>query len=285
MERLADTLLASGKAFSNSHTTPQVNPVTGGQMGFVPDLKRYVQNAAYVQRNAICLLMDAPRGFRDLPESETWTAMLKGLVETGAKSFDGLRGTLQAQFAENPFGGAGEIQEDISGMTRDRSQVSFVWTEKYGMPIWAFFDAWMRYLMMDPDAKVPLVTTLIGDAPADLLPDYTGASMLFIEHDPMMRTVVKAWLIVGMMPKTSGEYNGRRDITSPGQSVDYTIEFTGIQQVGAGVNSLAQQMLDEIVLSGANPSRRAAAISGRSADVNGNGGWNESITALTTNQV
>jgi hypothetical protein len=284
--RNADALLGPGKGPLTNSQSPAVNVVTGGQQGLVTNLKNYVQNAAYVRKNVFAILMESPTGFNDLQEPEVWHGLLKALVETGAKSITGLRSTVNVQYVENAIGGAGEMQEDISKATRERSVPTFVWTEKYGMPVFQFFDGWIRYLIQDPEMGIPLVSTLVNRQPMDQLPDYTGMTVLFVEPDPMFKTVNKAWLITNMMPKTSGEYVGDRDITQPGQSQDYNIEFTGIQQVGAGVIALAQQQLDEIMLTGVNPNRREAFLQAISADVKrGEGGYKESIALVSQEQI
>jgi hypothetical protein len=284
--RNSDALLGPGKGPHTNHQTSMVNVITGGQMGLVTNLKTYVQNASYVRRNVVAILMEAPTGFNDLPEPEVWQGLLKALVETAPRSIEGLRGTVNVQYTETPIGGAGEMQEDISKATRERSQPTFVWTEKYGMPVNAFFDGWIRYLIQDPETGIPLVSTLTNRQPMDQLPDYTGMTVLFFEPDPMFKTVQKAWLITNMMPKTAGEYVGSRDITQGGQTVDYNIEFTGIQQLGAGVIALAQQQLDEIMLTGVNPNRREAFLQQISADVRrGEGGYKESIQLVASEQI
>lgn len=238
-----------------------------GQNGFRTDFEGYVNNSAYVRRNLIAVLVEAPRGFQHLPNPEQWVATLKSLVELHPNSIEGLTSTLTVDFAETTVGGAGEIQEDIANVTRERSTPTFTWTEKYGKPINSFLTGWITNLMMDPITKVPNIMTRSGAKPTDILPDYTSATILFIEPDPTHTRVVHAWLSTNMMPKTAGEVTGSRDLTSAGESVEYSVEFTSLTQEGLGVQLLAQRYLDEMNMNAVNPNLKPAFVDKIEADI------------------
>jgi hypothetical protein len=225
-----------------------------------------VSNQAYVRRNLICLLVEAPRAFSLLPNPDAWVATLRALVELHPLSIDGLQATLEVDFAESPVGGGGNMQEDFTDVKRARSQPVFKFNEKYGMPVANFFSGWIQYLMMDPDTKFANIASL-GNAPTDMLADQYSASMIFIEPDSTHTTVVKSWLGTNMMPKTSGEITGRRDLTQAHETPSYDIGFTGIFQYGLGVDAFAQRLLDGISLTGANPHLRPAFVQNITADV------------------
>jgi hypothetical protein len=244
-----------------------VNLQLGGQMGYSTNLTEWINNQSYVRRNLICMLVEAPSGFQLLNNPEYWVGTLRSLVELHAMAIDGLNQTLQVDFAQTAVGGAGEQHEDFIDVKRDRSNVSFRWSEKYGMPVARFLSGWIRMLMMDPETKVAEIATLTGSAPTDMLADRYSATMLFMEPDPTHTKVVKAWLITNMMPKSSGQITGHRDLTQAMETVSHDVEFTGIAQVGAGVDAFAQEMLSGINLSAANPYQRPAFVQQISADV------------------
>ena len=104
--------------------------------------------------------------------SKALKAILKHLVEVQAKSIEGLNATITVDYTETPVGGAGEMQEDVSNVTRQRSNPTFTWTEKYGKPINAFLEYWIFQLLGDPESKIPQVVTRGTKKPTDLLPDY-----------------------------------------------------------------------------------------------------------------
>lgn len=270
MGRLTETILGQ-RAYGENKLAPMVDTaqLEAGQLGLQPMFEGYVSNAAYVKRNLIAILVESPRGFEDLPEPAKWHATLKQLIETQSKSIEGLSNTLTVDFSDsNPVGGAGELQEDVTNVTRSRSVPVHVWTEKYGKPINAFFTGWITGLLMDPNTKVPGVAgNGQANRPTDLLPDYTGMTVLYLEPDPTNTKVMTSWLCTNMHPKTAGDVTGRRDLTAAGEPVDYSIEFTSLTQVGLGVDLFAQSVLDELNLSGINPNLRPAFVDQISADV------------------
>jgi hypothetical protein len=278
MTRLTDTIL-SGRAYGKGLQAPLVDLKNGGQFGWSTDHKSWVSNAAFVRRNVIARLVAAPRGFADLDEPQLWVETLKALIEERAKTIDGLQGELTVDYAANPFGGAGEEQEDPTNVTRARSTPNFTWTEAYNRAINAFWEGYITNLIMDPITKYPNVLTR-GVKPSDLLPDYFTFTTMFIEPDPTHTKVVKAWLCANMAPKGAGAVEGRSDKAGGGETQDLSVEFTAITQVGLGVNLFAQRMLDEMNLTGANPNHRPAFIDSITADVaRGAKGYAEQIAA------
>lgn len=267
MSRLTNALLQNGTAYGAGHQAPMVDLQFGGQMGFAQDLSEWVSNQAYVRRNLICLLVEAPKGFKFLPNSEQWIATLRSLVELHPLSIDGLNAGLEVEIASNPFGGGGQVQEDFTDVKETQSRPVFRWAEKYGMPIAHFFRGWITNLMMDPNTKFANVATLGGTKPTDMLADQYTATMIFIEPDPTHTKVVKSWLVTNMFPQGTGEITGRRDLTQANETPTYDINFTGIAQFGLGVDAFAQKLLDGISLTGANPYQRPAFVENITADI------------------
>lgn len=265
--RLTDTLLTNGQAFTAGAKAPVINPMLGGQNGFSMNPSEWLNNQNYVRRNVICQLIQAPLIFNDLPNSEYYTGTLRSLCELHAQAIDGLTQTLQVDFSTTPIGGAGEMQQDVVNVTRDRSEPSFTWPEKYNMPIARFLSMWIRMAMMDPETKVAMIATMSGKAPDDMLADRYSATMLFIEPDPTHTKVIKSWLIYNMMPSTSGDITGHRDLTQALETVTHNIRFSGIQAVGAGIDDFAQTILSGISLTGANPYQRQSFVQAIDSDV------------------
>jgi hypothetical protein len=261
--RMANQILghkAYGEKRMDAPGMVDIHQLQAGQNGFRTDFEGFVNNSSYVRRNMIAVLVEAPRGFQHLPDSEQWVSTLKSLIELHPNSIEGLNSTLTVEFSEVAVGGAGEMQEDIANVTRERSVPTFTWTEKYGKPINAFLSGWITNLMMDPITKVPNIMTRSGDKPTDILPDYTSCTVLFIEPDPTHTRVVHAWLCTNMHPKTAGEVVGARNLTAAGETVEYSVEFTALTQEGLGVQLFAQRYLDEMNMSAVNPNLKPAFV-------------------------
>jgi len=209
------------------------------------------------------------------------------LVELHPKAINGLVSTLTVEHIENAFGGAGEMQQDPSSVVRARSVPVFDWNEKYNKPIAAFLNGWVLKLIMDPNTKFPTVVSDGTVEVSDLLPDYTGMTVLFIEPDPTHTKVVEAWLSTNMRPNgTVADITGRRDLTAAGEGVDYSVEFTAITQVGDGVKLFAQQRLDEMNKEGLNPTQSKAFIEEIDAEVDtDSNGYTNQLQDLANNTV
>lgn len=266
MGRITDALL-DGKAYSKGRTQPMLDMTYGGQMGYAPDLTQWVSNQNYVRRNLFCLLLEAPRFFKLMPNPEIWTSTLRSLLELHPRTIEGLSAGLTVEVTETPIGGGGEQQQDFTNVTRARSQPVFGFDEKYGMPIQTFLTDWISYGLMNPDSKIAGIGT-IDAFPADMLADQYSATCIFIEPDPTHRKVVKSWLTTNMFPLSTGDIIGKRDITANGETSSLSIGFSGFSQYNLGSNILAQKLLNNINITNANPYLREAFVSDISSDVN-----------------
>lgn len=266
MSRVTEAFLGQ-RAFGRGSNQPMLDPTYGGQLGYAPNLPEWVSNQAYVRRQIIPVLLEAPKFFQYMPDPQKWIDTLKAIVELHPRSIEGLQAGLKLEFDSHPVGGAGELQDEVVDSKRDRSEVSMTFVDKYGMPIQNFLYQWIAYGIMDPDTKFALINTLTGNRPDDMLADQFTMSMLFMEPDPSHRRVVKSWVGVNMMPKGTGDIIGKRNLTEPNELSNLTVEFTGVYQFNLGTNQFAQKILDSINMSNANPYLRPSVIQDISADV------------------
>lgn len=265
MSRLTDAIISG--AYSRNIDRPMLDLKNGGQHGWAPNLTEYVSNQAYISRPLVCILLEAPRMFTVMPESQKWISSLKALFELHARSIDGFNAGLKVDTEEHPVGGAGEVQQEIVNVTRERSQPKFTFIEKYGRPVQTFLDYWIRYGMMDPEAKFALLGTMNNGNVRDLLADWYSATCLFMVPDPLHRKVDKAWITTNMFPLSNGEITAKRDLTTSQEMLTLDIEFAGISQYGFGVNQFAQSILDQIRINNADPNMRAPFINRITPDV------------------
>lgn len=265
MGRLTDALMTG--AYTRDLDKPMLDLAYGGQNGWAPNLTEWVSNQAYTSRPLVCILLEAPRLFTEMPNSEKWVASLKALFELHARSIDGFNAGLKVDFDEHPVGGAGEVHHEFTNVTREPSQPKFQFVEKYGRPIQTLLDYWIRYGMMDENTKFALASTLSGGNVTDLLADWYTASCLFFVPDPLHKKVDKAWITTNMAPKGTGDIVAKRDLTAAQEILTLDIEFTGISQYGLGVQQFAQGILDNININNADPFMRPSFVNKVSPDV------------------
>lgn len=282
MARITDAILGQ-QAYGRGSNQPMLDPTFGGQMGYSPVLTEWVSNQAYVRRNLIPILLEAPRFFQLMPDPQKWVDTLRSIVELHCRTIEGLNAGLKVEFDEHPVGGAGEMQQEITDVKRDRSEPVFTFVEKYGRPIGNFFYQWITYGMMDPDSKFALINTVEGTRPDDMLADWYTMSVAFIEPDPQHRRAVNTWVVANMMPKGTGDIIGKRDLTSASEVTTLNIEFTGIAQYNLGTNLFGQQLLDQINMTNSNPYLRPTFIESIDADVDSaSHGYRNGVETLGT---
>lgn len=275
-------LLINQEAYGKNRTYPILDLTRGGQHGWSPVLTEWVSNQAYVRRQLIPILLEAPQFFQKLNDSDKYVETLRSLVELHPQSIEGFNAALTVETVNHPVGGAGELQDEYVDVKRARSEPVFTFVEKYGMPIQNFLHNWITYGLMDPDTKTALVGTLEeGSVPPDLLASWYSMTMLFIEPDPNHRRVMKSWITTNMFPTTTGEIIGKRDLTTGSEILTLSIQFTGISQFNLGTNAMAQEILDQINISNANPHLRPAFVEEISEDVrSADNGYNKRIEDL-----
>lgn len=280
MSRLTDALITG--AYTRNIDRPILDLKYGGQQGWAPNLTEWYSNQAYVSRPLICILLEAPRMFTVMPDSNKWISSLKALFELHARSIEGMNGGLKVDTEEHPVGGAGEQQQEVVNVTRERSQPKFTFIEKYGRPIQTLLEYWIRYGLMDPETKFALLSTIGSQDVKDHLADWYSATCLFVVPDPIHKHVDKAWITTNMFPLSNGDITAKRDLTSSQEILTLDIEFSGISQYGLGVNHFAQQILDNINTLNADPFMKPSFVDKISPDVDaqnttGYKSWTETV--------
>jgi hypothetical protein len=263
--RLANAILTG--SFTTGFTAPMVDPRFGGQGGYAPVLTEWANTQAYVAKQMICLLIEAPRGFAYLPQPDFWVGALKALVERQPKSITGLSRGLKVDVVENAVAGGGEIMQDMVDVKRERSAPNFTWIDKYGRPIQTLLEEWITNLLADPDTKIANIVTVPGVRPTDLLADMHSATMLFFEPDPTHSQVLKAWLSTNMYPLGTGDITAKRELGAAMESGEISVEFTALSQSSLGVRMFAQALLTSINTTNANPNLAPAFVGELDADV------------------
>jgi hypothetical protein len=273
------------KAYGMGRSNTALNGLYGGMSGFTPDLANFINYTPYLRRNTVPVLVEAPRGFLDVAGGQECIGILKALLETGYKSFEGLNQTLESQFVGTEVGGDGNVMEVISDMKFTQSAPSFAFVEREGRPIGTFIDWWRTDYGMDPASKTPNIITK-GVSPPDMLPDYYSATMLFFEPTKNWKQIDKAWLCFNMFPKGGANIEGGRDLTRAGELVEFNVEFTCMQEINEGVIRFAQSILETFSLYGASSFKKNSAWTAVDANVTSKDtGFNDNLRKQTANAV
>ncbi len=259
MARIKDSVL-DGDSFYAGHN-PALNLKHGGQQGYMPRIgtiakdgktyEEWINNHSYISKNIIPIVIRTPKFFDHMPDSAKWVETFKALIELHPQAITGLTSGLTVDVDESAVGGSGEMQEEITDVKRARSTINTTFKEKAGKAIGKFFDAFIRYGMMDPDTKKPLVSKFIDsidDIGGLYTPDFYTATVLFIEPDVTQKVVVDAWLVTNMFPKSNGERTGKRDIKAAGEAPELSIDWAGITMNNEAVLGMADKVLANLTI-------------------------------------
>lgn len=269
MGRLSDQKLTT--AYMNGSDTFAWDPKYGDQQGWSTNIGQFVSNQAFVSRPLCCCLLEAPRIFRYIPDGHKYIETLKAIIEVHALTITGFNEQLNVEFDQRAVGGAGAQQHEVVNVTREQPTPTFSFVEKLGRPIQHFLDFWIRYLLMDPEAKFALAAILNNPEITDLGADMVSMTVLFYEPTIDLKGVSHAWLCTNMMPHTTGDQSSQRDLQSSQQIRDLEIEFTALAQVGPGVKRMASDIMKSINTIRADPYYSKAAVDGIDEYVKGSG--------------
>ena len=249
---------------SNMSYWADSNPITdirkGGQWGLLPQLglhstdgkmeDLWLNEQGYQKSNIIPVVLTTPR-FLDLLPATLGTKLkmaIKAMFETQAKSITGLDSSLTVATNDHALGLSGANYKEPSDVTRAESNISLNLIEKVGNPFEILLDIWIRYGIMDPDLKVPLITRLMHKKtlrPKLWTSEWYTMSVLFIEPDTLLRRPVHAWLVNNLFPTSNPDITGGKDKSAAKTLKEMSVEFGGfaIPSTNVNVMSLAKNVL------------------------------------------
>lgn len=284
MARVTEALLGS-KAWNQGSQNVQLNPLYGGQFGYSTNPSEWISAQAYLPRNLIPIVLEAPKFFQNMPDPQKWVEAFRVMFEKHARTIEGLKAGLTVDVAEHQFGGGGEFFQEFTDVKRERSTISVGLVDKYGNVFQNFLERWIMYGMMHPETKTPLTATL-DNAPTDNLADNYAGTVAFLEPDPTGKRVYRCWISTNLWPQGTGPIEGKMDKTSPLSIKELSLEFTSLSFINEGTKAFGQQLLDGINMTNANPQSRASFITEISADVAAvTAGYKESVESIANNRV
>tara|TARA_Y100001956_G_scaffold82973_1_gene107803 strand:+ start:202733 stop:203590 length:858 start_codon:yes stop_codon:yes gene_type:complete len=277
-----------GSAHAGQFRVAPTNIIGTGQHGYITKLSEYNKGYAYVRRSVIPVVISLPRMFDELNDPEVWYATGKEMLETGCKEISGLNATLSHQHVETQLNRASSMMHTPGKSTIAQSNVNTVITEKDGQPNSRYLEAWISLGLDDPNTGRPGIAALVDDSVTlRLTPSFVSATVMYIEPDPFHREVVRAWLMLNMMPKSAGTIEGKYDEFNSRDPLDLSIDWTGFHHMGDAVDQYAQELLRESSIAGAVASREALWINGKDGAVEDANlaGYNATINQIRDGQI
>lgn len=245
---------------------PTLDIKHGGQWGALPamgaldngaSINEWMHDQQYLKRDLIPIVISVPKMFELFPNTDSWKQAVKAMLEVHAKTIDGLNSSLSVNKTDKELGLSGAKFEEVSDVTRESSSVAITVDEKYGNPFEILLDVWIRYGLLDPDLKAPLITRIASE---DLLPnvwspEWYAMSAIFIEPDVLLRKPIHAWLVNNMFPDANPDITGKKDKNSgrDGKTISITLGGFAIPHTNKRVMKLAKQVLTNLELWNKDP--------------------------------
>ena len=263
MSRIKESIIQRQNSYAGH--SPVLDLAYGGQNGHSAaigkvgaDGKNYdewISNQAYVKQNIIPIVLSYPKAFDFMPNPQSWIDTYNALMTLHPLTISGFTSGLTVDFDEHAIGSAGEMQEELTKVSRARTTINKTYKEKAGKSIQKFIDMVIRYLYSDPDVDKPLVSNLVPNENFGGLytPDYYTGTHIYIEPDITQSFVVDAWLCTNVMFKGNGDRTGKRDTHSARETLDLSIDFTSITMNNEAVLQLADSLLANLSVLNAMP--------------------------------
>lgn len=278
MSRLSELKL-DNSGYNRGATGYAWNPAVGGQQGYSSKVRDYITNQAHKSSQLQAVVLTTPGVFAEIDDGAMHVATIKAMVELHTLTITGFDQQITVETDQHAVGSAGQMQEEFTNTVRAQPSINMTMVDKYGRPLQKELDFWIRFLMMDPDTNFPLAPLVGNRNLADMGPDMYSMSCLFFEPNVTWSGINRAWLVVNMWPKGTGESTSQKDLTQGSTILNLSIDWAGLAQVGYGVDQLAYKIMRAIDLTNADPYYRKAAIDGVSADVKaaGDNDWVHSV--------
>jgi hypothetical protein len=252
MVRLPDALLPKGTAYGHRHMA-SLDLAYGGQQGMAPALRQWVSNQSHVKSNLLIFVLEAPKFMSLMNTPKHWYSGLRALIELHPLSVTGFNAGLEVAVHEKAVGGAGEMQQSYTNVTRARTVPVINWVDVEGNLIQHYLEYWIRFGLMDPASKIPLATTRKDYKTDDWLADWYAATIMAIEPNRSHNKAMRGWITTNFFPLSTGDIAGTRNLSAENEVVDLNITFAGLSESNLGTLKCCQTILSSISTKNADP--------------------------------
>ena len=209
---------------------PIMNGGYGGTHGVQTNYPQYHGFGSHMQRPGRAIVLRTPLGYDYLPAGtrEWYIGAYVALFEQRAEEITGLDQTLEAEFTETNIGGSKQVMEDLSNVTRARSNLSLRLTDPPGRPYQRLAESTLLLFGMDDQIKIPRILSINADIPANVmaLPEFRAGVVLFYVPDISEQYIDKAWLLGNVGFKGGGDNKAGRNLQNALEKAEITLDMT-----------------------------------------------------------
>lgn len=239
-DAMTDALLANVTGLGVSNRSAVANMLQGGQVGSGIKFTQLDAATPLVFNPAVIVVLNTPAMW------DSWTlgqTMLKSLVETHAKSINGIAFNYTIDPQETPVGHDGQTMKVPGRSSRGQVSPSIQFTEVTGNLCWNLHRRWI-FDMQHPDTNASALSMAagIGEVPPWLMSSWS-MSFIAIQFDPTMipDRIIDCAFYTNVFPTDIGELPIQRVINTT-ELQERTINYTGIVQHNDNVRELGYQI-------------------------------------------
>lgn len=278
----------NGSGSGSDKIIAPVDPMMGGQFGFMPNFRDTPSSTLYARKPMISVMLAYPK-FLDLVQGgDILKLHFKVIHEEHPLSIEGINLTTTPDYQKVAHGGAGQQLSQLTNMMQAESSPSFSFQERAGKLYTFFYDYWFRMGGMNPETKFAEIVHSVDRATLPDLPleDFFSMSMMHIETNAFGTKVIEAAITHNMMPASGVPRELVRNLPEGDTTLQFSMEYTAVTESNAAVRDIAQEYLDLVSLYGVSPNNRQAAFDSIHPDLLSSGavGWRESIANAARNQ-
>jgi hypothetical protein len=261
MSQLQTHIHEKGTLFAGKHT-PTLDLSVGGQFGYAPRYHEWLNNQAYIRRNARAYLLSPPKLFQSLTNGAEWVRQLKALIEVHPRDIAGFDFGLTVNVATHDVGAGGQQQQEPVKTVRATSEPVFSYQSRAGRPEQRLFKSWIE-MILDPNTTYSSAlyrSDITGLSRTDIdsgkfFADQYAATILVFEPNHSFTHVEKACIVHNFYPLTTGPIVMESHPVDDLQLEELQINFAGIIDPCEGAIDLAMELLTETRANilGANP--------------------------------
>lgn len=244
----------------DNYDNPWMDLTRGGQFGYLPRIgtvdkdgkvkSELINHGSYLRRDLIPILLNYPRFFDYLPNTDLLVKTLKALIEDRPIRIEGINHKLSVEYTETPIGAAGEAIVEPTKVKRERNQITFTYNEVMNKSIQRFIEFMIKFGISDPHTNTPLIARYLNikDNIHIYTPDMYSFTVAFIEPDATNQYAVDGFICTNCWFAEAGERLGSRDITAPKDKLEISAVINPVTTSEPQTVQFCDQLLKNITI-------------------------------------
>ena len=239
---------------------------TQGQQGLAFDIRAFANSTPYVKQPLNIQMTRAPKAFQLHKDGAKLTAVLKRLIERGAKNWTGFVQVLEIETGQVPVGWDRQMLTVVTNTARGPMTPAATFDSLYGEADVKFWRYFIETFYKNPTTQRPNFAEL-QEHPADWLADQYTWDMIAWEPDQTYSFAEKAWGCAGCVLTNAPEVTGERDTQNASKIEEYSLTLACLYDSDKNIVDMATQLMTALKINSVNPRFKPAYFTQIEAEV------------------